>query len=310
MNTFWDPLTGQVTNEEMERIEEKNKQIQSEYEKLKLNHKRFKLKLFLSIFFCFLTVLLVTRLILILNMPEEAQEFLIVIGWSSAIPIFFVLGKPFVLQRRMSSYIVANKFGWLCDPNKNTAKWKQLSSKYPEIFLFNNGGNQLLANQFWGILNDKRFWITNYLSSHGPNFLVHAFELPTTTITDLLIIQRVKGIPYPDELTTESNEFNKKFHIKFKGERELEGANIMQILAPDVQESLISFADTHNTVRILFRNNIVFIAFIDQLNLFNSNFLKTVSVDEKDEKIIIQNIQTVASLAKEILDSFEHVQKI
>jgi len=84
----------------------------------------------------------------------------------------------------------------------------------------------------------------------------------------------------------------------------------MQILAPDVQESLISFADTHNTVRILFRNNIVFIAFIDQLNLFNSNFLKTVSVDEKDEKIIIQNIQTVASLAKEILDSFEHVQKI
>jgi len=49
MNTFWDPLTGHVTEEEKTLIQANGEKVRSEYEKLKQNPYKFRNLLILSI---------------------------------------------------------------------------------------------------------------------------------------------------------------------------------------------------------------------------------------------------------------------
>ena len=325
MNTFWDPLTGHVTEEEKTLIQANGEKVRSEYEKLKQNPYKFRNLLILSIT---LGLAITALLAIIFDIdspdPDRLEGFFEFSLAAILIPSSLVLYKVRTLQRDITNMIIASSFGWLYDPERNKDKWNSMTSIYPEIFKFGDH-SQYLENQFWGRLEGdtkNNFWLSgfNYTIGSGKNShtyhnLVYAFELPTITIADFSLAPqgidtKIKSFFSSTILTTESNEFNRIFHINCVGDLRLEGADILQILSPDTQEHLIAASKKHNGLRILFRDNVVFIEFTDTLKLTHTNLLKNADLDPRDEAIVLQNIKSVYLLAKEILECFEHMEKI
>jgi hypothetical protein len=102
-------------------------------------------------------------------------------------------------------------------------------------------------------------------------------------------------------LTTESNEFNDIFHIDYKGDRGLVGADIFQALSPDIQAELIKYGENDKGFSVLFRKDTVLFSTTGDFKTKYTDFFKSVELDSRDEQVILDQINSKVNLAEKIL---------
>jgi len=136
--------------------------------------------------------------------------------------------------------------------------------------------------------------------------LSHASPIDFSLIPQNSLTKIEEGLTNKD-ISTESNDFNKKFHINYIGDRGLAGEDIFQVLSPEIQEKLIDFHELHTGFTMLFRGPAVFVSYKGDLNISYTNFFRRVTLDERDADMIQSTIMSCIEVAEEILPLLDKI---
>jgi len=154
-----DPTVGFLPPETIETIRKNRNVLEVKFEKLKMDPTSVKRNL----------IILVSLGLAILGIGEVIVYFIVRTGGDPSglvYPIFLAVIPASVywyhimnVEKEMVELLVAERFGWLYSPDKDTDKWKLLVSVYPEIFRKGNS-DQFLDNEFWGQFDNgnRNFW--------------------------------------------------------------------------------------------------------------------------------------------------------
>ncbi len=224
------------------------------------------------------------------------------------LPVLLYYGFIKELERKLVELLISKENNWLYNPNKDRQKWIELKSLFGEIF--NKGDRaQFVFRQFWGSVGSDNvtFWKSRFKytigtgkSSHTMTETVYAFKLPKTVAENFLLVpqnllNRLEA-SINLKITTESNDFNKLFHIEYRGKTNDVGDEIFQVLSPDVQEKLIDFRNSCGNFSLLFKGDVMLVVFEKDIKLKYTNFLKKVALDERDMKELTQLILSTVEL--------------
>jgi hypothetical protein len=232
-----------------------------------------------------------------------------------ALPPIAYLTKIKNWEKQSTELLISREYNWLYDPAINRNRWLSFSKICPEIFQKGNC-KQSIDNQFWGTVNNGQspFWMAcfEYTISSGRSSatyknLVYAFRLPNNITADFRLTPQNAftelSAKIHSTLTTESVDFNKEFHVGYKGNENLVGPEILQVLNPSAQEKIMNFRNTCGQFTLAFKQNVMFVAFEKDLKLQYTSFLKKVALDERDSQSIAHNLLSTIELADTILSS-------
>lgn len=305
---YWDPISSELTESQVENCKVSNV-VQSR--KFGSDKRDFRTNLSAIIFFS-VAILIIWLLMIFINFRLEDLSgigAIILMFVTAIIPAYyFALRKQ---EKPFAEMSVAQEFGWLYDPNISFRKWEALAKDYPEIFQKGNKGHNV-SSQFWGLFENRTpFWSANFnyrvASEQSPIHVetVYAFRLPREAAHDFALKPQNKlremEASLESGLTTEWNDFNKVFHIDFEGELGEVGADILQVLSPDVQEKLFKFREIVGPFSLLFRKNVMLISFQGKLKLRYTNFSKEMVLDARDKEEISKRMESIVGLADAVL---------
>jgi hypothetical protein len=306
---YWDPVSLELSEAQIENCKVSNV-VQSR--KFGSDKRDFRTNLSAIIFFA-IAILSIWLMMLFINFSLEDLSgvgAIILIFATAIIPAYyFALRKQ---EKPFAEMSVAQEFGWFYDPNVSTRKWEALAKDYPEIFQKGDRGRNI-SSQFWGLFENRTpFWSANFnykvASEQSPirTETVYAFRLPREAAHDFVLkpqnkLREMETSLLESGLTTEWNDFNKVFHIDFEGELGEFGANILQVLSPDVQEKLFEFREAVGPFSLLFRKNVMLVSFQGKLKLRYTNFSKEMVLDARDKEEISKRMELIVSLADAIL---------
>ena len=307
---LWDP-TNSIN---YQRIKNQCINLEAQYRYLQANPKTFSFqrkKGFIIGFFG--TLFGIITFFIFLDI--KISLFLIAISW-------FYLIAEFTTHNDISQDIlklqVANRKNWLYDPFRNKTKWSKLKKLFPMVFS-KGDENQRVENMFWGLFLHQN----KYQYFHAGEFIYDELKIdismkykkvPKTQhyiimynekniqSTFMLVPESFKTKFNKNEITTESNEFNKKYSFIYEGSKKLKELNIIKILSPAVQEKLLVLGRKREEISILFHNN--YIIFSIQGPIFKktyTNFKKNPTLDQRDITFLDNELTSLNEISSEIL---------
>ncbi len=302
MQKYWDPIDGELSENSALFKQLSGSDLDEKFERLLKHPSKPKWYLGLLLFLGILSSLLLyyeyrdygfgdIRILMILFLPS-----------------FIYYGYIKELEKKLVELLIAKENNWLYNPEKDKQKWLGLRLLHPEVFNKGNRGQSILR-QFWGTIasDNTVFWKSRFeyivgsgKSSHKITETVYAFKLPKTVAENFLLVpqnllNRLEA-SINLKITTESNDFNKLFHIEYRGKTNEVGDEIFQVLSPDVQEKLIDFRNSCGNFSLLFKGDVMFVIFEKDIKLKYTNFLKKVALDERDMKELTQLILSTVEL--------------
>ena len=318
---YWDPLAGSLSAEAVEAIRGHESSVKAEYDRLQQDPGSIRKNLVRYVLIALAVFVAGVALLVLIHPPlTKSTELLFALPFMGALPLGGYMFWMKKLQQDMVELMVADRFTWLFDPAPDSDKWRQLATMCPEVF---NKGNraQYIDNQFWGFLEDgqRGFWLGrfNYTvghdqSEHTYRDSVYTFELKHPTPVDFSLVPpttmgKLEDLVTSKGISTEATEFNKRFHIQYKGDRGLVGADIFQVLSPDVQEALVQFKEAHHDFRMVFSGAGVFVVLRGDLKVAFTNFRKSVALDERDASVIQKAIDSSVALADKMLPCLDRM---
>jgi len=319
--TYWDPVGPNISSLDLEDISTRNEKLENQFNKIKSNPGAIKRNVFLWSLLGIVIFLLIEFLYFYTKQKsgDELNTDAIVVPLICAIvPVSIYLYSIKELQKDLLNLSVADRFNWLYDPDKNRPKWENLKKTYPEIFDLGNG-NQYIDNQFWGLFDDtkRNFWLGrfNYTVSQGKTSqtyqnLVYAYKLSKPVTTDFSLIPQTSFTKAETALstkviTTESSEFNKLFHINYKGDRGLIGADILQVLDPDTIVKLIDYNNGNKKISMVFRGDVVLFSARGDIKTKYTKIRSGTFLDERDAALILEQIHSAIHITEEVLSSID-----
>lgn len=159
------------------------------------------------------------------------------------------------LQAEMVASAVAQELGWYYLGQKSSERWRLLSQKHPEALQKGDRG-QAISDQYWGTLSTKNganlaFWygLFSFTRGHGRQSTHHqqtviALRLSDPVATSLRLVPETAGtalanIVTKTDLSLESQEFNKAFHITYTDRSLTKPQEIYEVLEPSVMAALL-----------------------------------------------------------------------
>ncbi|MEI7690507.1 MAG: hypothetical protein WCI63_02690 [bacterium] len=323
--TFWDPLGSNISPLDLEDISTRNGKLEKKFSKIKSNPSAIKRNVFLL---SLLGIVIFALIELIYFYAKQksgdalSTDAVVVPLICAIVPVSIYLYSIKELQKDLLNLSVADRFNWLYDPDKNRSKWKNLKETYPEIFDLGNE-NQYIDNQFWGLFDDteRNFWLGrfNYTVSQGKTSqtyqnLVYGYKLSKPVTTDFSLIPQTSFTKAETALstkviTTESSEFNRLFHINYKGDRGLVGADILQVLDPDTIVKLIDYNKDSKKISMVFRGDIVLFSTRGDIKTKYTKIRSGTFLDERDAALILEQIHSAINLTEEVLSSIDGFNK-
>jgi hypothetical protein len=301
MRKYWDPVSSRISVDMIMACEREDDRLDKKLKCYKDHPRRIRLNLFLLILFA------LVFWIILLKSELDVPIFYI----ATLVPVIMYYYQVKALERQLIESMIAEKCGWLYDPNDSHEKWEQLAGMYPEIFQKGESG-QNVSGQFWGLFNNRSsFWSASFKYPDGSGWNLHTlietvyvFRLPQKaahafTLKPQDFLRQIE-IKIKAGLTTEANDFNELFHIDFDGELESAGAGILQVLSPNAQEKLIDFRRAVGPFVLLFRGDVMVVSFNGGLELNYTDFFMKAALDPKDVENIRQRMTTIVGLADAI----------
>lgn len=315
---YWDPVSLELSPDEIAEHKQANTGLLGKFNYYKKHP--HSIKFWMT--FCVALSLSLIFFILVITYPFNGPAFLFII-YPIAIPLIYYFQIK-ASERQMANLLTAEEFGWLYAPKDTLDRWLALARIYPEFFENEPGeiefiesernnfyvGKPVISDEFWGYFNQMSFWsvcLENALK--GDNAYtkrIYVFHLPRKVAHTFLLKPQQSDFTKQSSLTTESNDFNRNFHIFYEGDAGLVGADILEMLVPDVQEKLFDFRKNVGPFSLLFKGDVVMVSFdvIDR-RLRYTNFFSKVALDPRDVEIISQKMTAIISLADAILPSIE-----
>ncbi len=316
--TFWDATNGL----NLSRIKTNSLEIFSKYDKLKQDPKiisRQKTKgLIIGILGTSISLAL-TPIMLFGGDGDGFQLILfgIIISWAyyGAVKSYY---KNLAIDLVKAQ--IAKDSHWLYDPENDNAKWKQLSSYFPEIFQKGNK-SQYVEDQFWGVFdknskqthfNTGRFSYTIESGSgknrHSTTYHKHyfIFAIPKELKSRFHLYpenigSKIGNFFKKKEINTESIQFNKTFAFSYNGDKGDKALHIVKTLSPAIQEKIISLANEKKDTQILFAHNTITFCFEGyMLNNPKTNFEKELKLAPEDKESIETQMNYLIDISTEM----------
>lgn len=317
----WDPVTGVLESDELFEISDEDSKLQEKFTKLKQNPKTIRNNIFLLSLFVVAGAIISGVLVYfsINNVHIDGRIILMPLAIGS-IPLSIYLYSIKEVQKDLINLAIAEKFGWMYNPAKDAKKWNVLRDSYPEIFQLGNE-NQYFDNEFWGNYENgnRSFWAGrfNYTvrqdkSSTTYHNAIIAFALKKPSGVDFCLkpqnfFTKLETKLSSKVITTESNDFNKDFHINYKGDRGVVGADIFQVLSPELQEKLTQHKDSYKNFSIVIRNNAIYFSYSGEIEQKYTNFKREVVLDDRDAQTIINWIGASINIGDEIVTCLDRM---
>lgn len=303
-DSFWDPSG--VIDKETALKNSSKLLIKQEKLKEKLNGSKRYLWAFFSLFFLGLAFFLISIDIV----PLFIISFIIAV----LIPIIRSISIK-SMEKDLIKLSYAKKNGFLYNPDRNFSKYSPMLSKFPELFRKGNIKHNF-EDQMWGTYDGKIpfytsvFSYTNVTHDNKGNRHEHTYydycffiKLAKPMNKRFMLVKegigsKIANLFTKKEINTESIEFNKFFAFKYEGKKVEEGSEIVKILSPAVQSSLVNLRKQFGGVEVLFTTDCVGFSFDrDLFRHFRSNLSKTGEIDPEVNEKVSGMIKTLIQLS-------------
>lgn len=218
------------------------------------------------------------------------------------------------LQEEIILYLICEKNNWPYNPNTDFDRIKKFISFIPEIFKeYIEENDQNLQEQIWGTIQNKNdftsFWSAQfeYTTGSGKNQTTHTeyvyfIRLPKSLTIRFSLVKTGLLTFIERGLRTESAEFNKKFEIQAQATDPASKNQIMACLSPSVLTRMIDFSNNYHPKRIDFIGDVMAIVLPNKLwKTKYTNFLKSISIDPRDETQFYEALTAMVELPAEML---------
>lgn len=221
-----------------------------------------------------------------------------------------------VFQTDLAKMAAAHDLGWVYSPNIQPDRWETLEARYPEMFDKGNSG-QCLSGEFWGALQGERastpFWLGrfDYTVGSGKNSqtyteTVFAYQMGKSVPADFSVapenvFTRLWDRFANQDIDLESNAFNSRFHIVYKGRKSDVDEQVFESLNPLVMSTLMDFREACGPFTLIFRGDVALVSLPgEKFVLKHTNFIRKVSVDQRDVDRIMALLQQALEFANQI----------
>jgi hypothetical protein len=312
---YWDPVFSELAAEKIRSFERADNELIKKFRYYQQYPKRitnimlllFLLALVSFVFFLYVLSIGVNNGTI---RTEDDISGCEIILFPIILPIFYY-SKIKLLEKQLAYLLIAEEYGWLYSPNHLDGQWGLLAKSYPEVFKKGDDG-QILLNQFWGVYDRAPFWMAQFhytvgngRTAENHTETIYMFRLPRKAACDFMLKPQSLLTKLQSGFTTESNDFNKLFHIAYNGDPQSVGADILETLTPDAQEKLIEARKVAGSFNLLFRGNIMVVSFERELKPHYTNFFNKVALDPRDTESISQKMNAIVSLGDAILSCME-----
>lgn len=308
-SAYWDPAYGELTEEEVAQCSRMRTEFGKKFEYYRNNPDKIRRNLAL----CFLLTAFILLWACALTRGTLSFDTIQLYLLTFIPPILYYFSVK-RLEKQLTKALLAEKEGWLYDPNGSTMRWEVMKTAFADIFHKGDHG-QTVYDQFWGRFRDQApFWAAKfqYTIGYGKNSrtyteAVYAFRLPDPAAHSLVLRPQnfLRKLENKLEmgLTTESNDFNGLFHIDFEGKPAEVGTEVFQVLSPDAQEKLIEMRKGIGEYTLLFQGDVMVISFMNRENSFAhyTNFFDKVELDQRDVEYMSAKMDSIMGLADAIL---------
>lgn len=313
--SYWDPVAPGSVKDKVKECEESNRHMieQFEFDKLYAERNRYVIGLFALVITLMWAVSY--RSFLRGDLSSSTVSYAVLALGVMVVAAYYLYVREH--EKSLLELAVAEEYGWLYDSGESNIKWAELVVEYPEIFRKGNIDRKI-GNQFWGVFEGNPFWSARfiYAQSHGNDDersyhveTVYAFRLPRVAAHDFVLVPQniwlEREARTGNGLTTESNEFNRLFHIDYAGDTGSVGADILQVLSPDAQEKLIAFRRNAGPFSMIFRGDRMVVDFACESLMRHTDFFRSVAIDPKDKEAIAGRMESVIGLAHAVLPCIE-----
>lgn len=311
MQKYWDPIDGELSENSAIITQLSGSDLDEKFEHLLKNPSEPK-----WYFWSLLSFGILSSLFLYYEYRDYRFGYVRILVYL-LLPVLIYYRYIKELERKLVELLIAKENNWLYNPNKDRQKWIELKILFGEIF--NKGDRaQFVFRQFWGSIGSDNvmFWKSRFKytigskkSSHTVTETVYAFKLPKIVAENFLLVpQNFKNRLKTSinlKITTESNDFNKIFHIEYRGKTNDVGDEIFEVLSPDVQDKLINFRKSCGKFSLLFKKDTMLVVFEKDIKLKYSNFLKKVAFDERDMQEMNRLMSSTVKLGGEVLSCLD-----
>lgn len=218
------------------------------------------------------------------------------------------------LQEEIILYMLCQKNNWPYNPGTDKNRIQYFMSLIPEIFdVYVDAHDQNLQEQMWGTIQNTNgvtpFWGSQfeYTTGTGKNQSTHTqyvylFKLPRLISVPFSLVKTDLLTFLERGLRTESAEFNKMFEIRAQETDPASQTQIMSCLSPSVITRMLDFSQKYKTKKIVFIGDIMAIVLKDKIwKTKYTNFLKSISIDTRDEELFYNALRDMAELPTEMI---------
>lgn len=225
--------------------------------------------------------------------------------------LFAMLNITEGVKKDMTKLLIAEKNGWMFDPELSIARLNALQKKFP---ILRRGGGKGIDDQYWGTteINGKQidFWMAlhHYEVKQGKHTSAHvatlmAFRLPRPAEHPFYIREGVDGpFTFKKDIQLESVQFNDVFIVKYVGEDQTNVTDLLRILTPATQQRFVELAKKFDYFNASFSGDAVLFSLnSDLLTPFEVSVFDKFEVNPRDEQLMHERMAEMFNLAGEII---------
>ncbi len=327
LNTFWNPYGSRLKSD---TYDSEIYEIKKEYDKLSSDplypNKHFKklrkrgiiISAVLFLVMIFMNVILPKGLEGLGEVLSKLFFYIVIFAFAPAVLYYLKIRRS---ENDLIKITIAKQNNWLYAPHKSSKHWQKLSIRYPEIFQVGDE-DQTLQDEFYGKFHghksDVEFWTgyfeySNVYYSDGKKrktryskttiavrvskqIKARFYLKPEESITSFLNNFRKK------EISIESHDFNKSFAVFYNGKKREKELDIVKVLSPAVQVKLLDMKEKEGNYSVFFHGDAVIFVFNGGLiKKKNTNFIRKVEIDPKDQNYIKDRLESILEISNEIV---------
>lgn len=257
-----------------------------------------------KIIFVICCLIPVIAVIIFIRTPYDLRFLLICL-----VPPIVYYGYVKRLQEQIILYLLCEKNNWQYNPADDSQSTQEFAKSFPEVF--DKGHDQTFDEQVWGMIKsangEDSFWSGKfeYVTGSGRSQTTHTeyvfiFKLSRPLSVEFSLDRAGIFKAFEEHIKTESEDFNNTFRIVYNDLKDQ--TEIIKILSPSVQTRMIDFSKKYHTNQITFVANLMIIVLSQDIwKTKYTNFLKNVSIDERDEDNYFQSLRDMAELPTEMI---------